>query len=221
MVPGPKLRSQRRTSSALASSVGSAPTPSASHHPIGDHRYWLLVHEPFGRPRTMRPSAASRNSTRVTTPCSAAHLVPSPTTIRRPSSGTSSESSPAVASPRASSAATAASSTPRNHCPVVRGHPGLLDVLDQPLPLADRDHAGAGRLHDGDKIDWDHEHRPEHAQHANQRPFLVEGALDRGELRIPHAGRGRQEDRGRVRGVQPRDVAAIWVTSAARAPGAR
>ena len=31
----------------------------------GDQHHWLLVHAPRGRPRTIRPSAASRNSTQV------------------------------------------------------------------------------------------------------------------------------------------------------------
>ena len=34
---------------------------------VGAHRYRVLTHDPRGRPRTTRPSPASRNSIRVET----------------------------------------------------------------------------------------------------------------------------------------------------------
>ncbi|CNG82153.1 Uncharacterised protein [Mycobacterium tuberculosis] len=41
--------------------------PPGSHASTGDHRYWLLIHDPFGRPRTMRPSQPSVTRTQVVT----------------------------------------------------------------------------------------------------------------------------------------------------------
>ena len=78
VVPGPNLASQRRTSSLRASSAGMDGTPPGSHVAIGDHRYWLLVQEPFGRPRATRWSVERRNSTRVDMPMVPAQFLPSP-----------------------------------------------------------------------------------------------------------------------------------------------
>ena len=89
-------------------------TPPGNHASIGDHRYWLLVHDPFGRPWTMRCSVERRNSTRVDIPTVPAHVLPSPTESCSPSPGTAFDSSEPVASPRASSSATVLVSTSRN-----------------------------------------------------------------------------------------------------------
>src|SRR5215468_328718 len=63
-VAGPNVASHRRTSSTLACAWGSRGMPSGSHRSAGAQRNWPDTHEPRGRPRTTRPSAASRNSTR-------------------------------------------------------------------------------------------------------------------------------------------------------------
>jgi hypothetical protein len=65
--------------------------------------------------RTIDPSVASRNSTRVDTPIVPAQVFPSPTVSFAPSSGTSAVSSRAVASPRAAIAASVAASTLASH----------------------------------------------------------------------------------------------------------
>ena len=52
-------------------SVGGWANPPGSQACSGDQRYWLDVQEPRGRPRTIRPSAARRNSTRVQMFCRA------------------------------------------------------------------------------------------------------------------------------------------------------
>ena len=70
----------------------------------GDQRNWVEIHEPRGRPRTIRPSAESSRSTRVETFCLASYGLPSASTIGVRSSGTSWASSAAVASPRLASA---------------------------------------------------------------------------------------------------------------------
>ena len=113
---GPNARSHRRLSSTRASSAVGGGPGDGSHDDIGDQRYWLLVHPPFGRPRTTRCSQDSRKSTRVVIPTVPSHLVPTPTSScwRRP--GTSFDSSAPVASPAASMAATVASSSARR-CP--------------------------------------------------------------------------------------------------------
>ena len=77
-VAGPYDASQRRTSSARAASAAIDGTPPGNHASMGSHRYWLLVHEPVGRPRTTRCSVESRNSTRVVNPEVPAHVLPSP-----------------------------------------------------------------------------------------------------------------------------------------------
>ncbi len=64
-MPGPYAPSHRRTSSARASSAGSSGRPPGSQVSMGDQRNWLLVQEPRGRPRTMRPWAAGTISTRL------------------------------------------------------------------------------------------------------------------------------------------------------------
>ena len=67
VVPGPNVRSHRRTTSARASAAGiiaSSPVQS----PIGAQRYWLEIHEPSGRPRASLPSVDIMNSRRVDTP---------------------------------------------------------------------------------------------------------------------------------------------------------
>ena len=62
---GPNRDSHARSSAARAVAVGIRGRPSGSQRSIGDHTYRLEVHPPEGRPRTIRPSAASRVSTRV------------------------------------------------------------------------------------------------------------------------------------------------------------
>ena len=111
MVPGPNAASQRRTSSAWAAPGSRVPRPPPSQVAAGAQRYWLEIHEPRGRARTMRPSVASRNSTRVETPTVPAHLRPAPKLSFRANSGTSPVSSLAVAWPRAARAARVRRST--------------------------------------------------------------------------------------------------------------
>lgn len=118
MVPGPYAASQRCSSSTRAAAgsnaagCGRAPGPSCNQAAAGAHRYWLESHDPRGRARTIRPSVASRNSTRVEMPTVPAHVRPAPKLSFRANSGTSSVSSLAVASPRAASASRVRRSTP-------------------------------------------------------------------------------------------------------------
>ena len=63
-VPGPKARSQRRTSSARASSMGSGGIPDGNQRSIGLQRNWPLTHVPRGRPRPILPSRARWWTTR-------------------------------------------------------------------------------------------------------------------------------------------------------------
>ncbi len=62
-MPGPNAASQRRASSTRAAPAGRPVRPPGSQAVAGAQRHWLDVHEPDGRPRMIRPSAASRNST--------------------------------------------------------------------------------------------------------------------------------------------------------------
>ena len=77
-MPGPKARSQRRTSSTRAASAGIVAIGAPSHDSVGTHEYWLLTHVPRGRPRTTVPAAPRTVRTRVETPTVPAHDFPSP-----------------------------------------------------------------------------------------------------------------------------------------------
>ena len=110
-MPGPKATSQRRASSTCAACTDHSTATSVNHARAGAQRYWPLIHEPRGRPLTIRPSAASRASTLVETYWRASHLLPLPATISVRSAGRSSASSPAVASPRDTSASSVACSS--------------------------------------------------------------------------------------------------------------
>ena len=113
---GPKARSQPRASSTRAGSASSAGTPAGNHASTVDHQYCPPeVHDPRGRPRTTRPSAASSGSTRDATLCDPWYDLPRATTIRPLSRGSSSDSSVDSAEPRTFSAATVASSTSASH----------------------------------------------------------------------------------------------------------
>ncbi len=87
-VAGPKERSQSETSRARIDSWSEV---SMSRSEI-IHVYWLDTHEPPGRPRTMRPSMARRETRRLSTGTSPPHF-PLPITIGCADSGTTSESS--------------------------------------------------------------------------------------------------------------------------------
>jgi hypothetical protein len=71
----------------------------------------LLSHVPFGRPRTIRPSADSRNRSRVETPTLPAQVFPSPNWICSRNPGTRFVRSAAVASPSSCSASSVSRST--------------------------------------------------------------------------------------------------------------
>ena len=114
-MPGPNAPSQWRTSSACARSAGHGSRPPSTQRSIGTQRYRLLSHVPLGRPRMIRPSAASRNSSRVETPTLPAHFLPSPNEICSRSPGTRFVRSAAVASPSSSRASSVSRSTFATH----------------------------------------------------------------------------------------------------------
>ena len=114
-VAGPFAVSQRRASVSRASVSSSGGRGRGNHEAAGTQRHWLLVQAPRGRPRTIRPSAASRKSTHVVMPVLLAHFVPSPKDSFFRRSGTSWDSSDAYASPRASSASMVAAAALSSH----------------------------------------------------------------------------------------------------------
>ena len=75
-VAGPNAASQRSSRAARASGAAIRGRPSGSHSSIATQRYCVLVHGPLGRPRTMRCSVDSRNSTRVDSPTNPSHFLP-------------------------------------------------------------------------------------------------------------------------------------------------
>lgn len=84
---GPYASSQRRAISARASAAGTA-----GQGAVWTQRNWLEVHDPRGRSRRIRPSAASRRMTRVATPCSVSYFLPRLMVIFRRRAGTAADS---------------------------------------------------------------------------------------------------------------------------------
>ena len=107
-VPGPNRASQRRMTSTCASLTVMAGIGRPSHRSIGAQRYWLLTQLPRGRARTAFPSTASSSNTRLDMAISPSYFLPQLSRTFRRRAGTSAASSWAVASPRFSSAASAA-----------------------------------------------------------------------------------------------------------------
>ncbi len=103
-MPGPNRASQRRISSAWASPVDHSSSPSGSHVRSGAQRYWLEIHDPRGRPRTIRPSIDNWFSTQVVTFVRASYGFPAAISTDVRNRGSSQDRSAAVASPRAWSA---------------------------------------------------------------------------------------------------------------------
>jgi hypothetical protein len=96
----------------------------------------------------------------------------------------------------------------QNPLSVVAAKGALGAALTGSLALARHEQIGAGRLDDRDEIDRDHEHRASHAEGADERAILVEGALERGHgaCGLLQAGRGRQVHGGRIGGVQANET---------------
>src|SRR5918994_7436805 len=86
-VPGPNAASHCRASSACAVGVSRAVSPPGSQAAMGAQRYWLDVHAPRGRPRTMRSSAASSVRTQVVIDVVPPHDLPSPVVVPPPLPG--------------------------------------------------------------------------------------------------------------------------------------
>ena len=159
-------RRQPATHQLRTSRSDARPVPSASGASV--HRCWLLVHEPDGRPRRIRPSAASRLNTRPATPIVAAPALALGVDelglqLRDParqlgtgrvSFGERGEGLPfRVAHPS----------------PAVAGDATLLDVVHEPLAESHRDRHGARHMHDRQEIGGDDEHRAPHAQVLHER----------------------------------------------------
>ncbi len=113
-VAGPNAASQRSSRAARASGAAIRGMPSGSHSSMDTQRYCVLVHRPLGRPRTIRCSVDSRNSTRVDSPTNPSHFLPSPNSSCSRSSGTAFESSAPVRPPLPSRAATVLASARRS-----------------------------------------------------------------------------------------------------------
>ena len=188
-------------------------------------RYWLLIHDPRGRPRTIRPSAASPNRTRVDTPIVPCQVLPSPTGIWCRKRGTSSAISVAVASPSRAERVEGLGLDLGQPSLGIVGDPGSGDELDGRAPLLGPVRPGARRVDDRNELERLDEHRPPHPEHPDDRPLVVQAAPDRFGLgpRVArrHPGHDRQIDRRRVRRVQPDQVCRDLDGPAARAPVAR
>ena len=114
IVPGPNAASHACSSVALASAVGIDGRGAPSHTSVGVQRYWPEIHVPRGRARTIAPSVASRKTTRVVIPTSAAHR-PEPKWSFTRSAGTSLLSCAPASSPCSCSAAIVSRIAARSH----------------------------------------------------------------------------------------------------------
>ena len=206
MVAGPKARSQRRSRLAHASDGGIGSMPPSIHRSKGAHRYWPDVHDPSGRARTMRPSVASRNNTRVDRPTVPPQVFPCPTVSFVASSGTSAVSSRAVASPRVVSAAMVRAETSSSHASASSAATCSASMADEPPPLGRHQRLRARRVDDADERARHDEQGPPHPQHAHERAPLVERVLEVCRVEAVDPRPGRQEDRRRVARVQADEI---------------
>lgn len=198
-VAGPYARSHRRAISVRASAAGTEGQGS-----VWTQRYWLEVHEPRGRSRRIRPSAASSRMTRVATPCSVSYFLPRPMVIFWRSAGTAADSWLPVEGPRASRASRAAASAPAEPRGV-QSLSVLVEALEEGAALLRGDRAGGGGVDVRGEFGGDREERVAHAEQAHEAYVLVERPLDHVRAASGEPRPGREEDGRGVGGVQGDD----------------
>ena len=191
---------------------GRAPRPAARPPSATSGTGCWSTSPSVGPARSAAPSTG-RNSTRVDTPIVPAQVLPSPTaSLLVAARARPCDSSAPVASRRCVELGERWRPRPaRSQARAVAGDAGLLDHPRRPLALAGHQRIGARRLHDRHEVERHHEHRPAHAQRADQGAVVVEGVLQTGDRagRLPQPGPAegtpwRDRCRGVRRGRRPR-----------------
>ena len=201
-VPGPKARSQRRTSSTRAASAGIVAIGAPSHDSVGTHEYWLLTHVPRGRPRTTVPAVAEDredpgrdpDGARPRLPFAVADLGVEPGHRLRQ-----------LTRARLAPALQLAHRGPL-HLPgprrTVVDDAALLDQLHEEPALVALERRGDRGVHHRDEVEGHDPHRAPHPEHADERTVVVERLLHRRDRPAPSCAApptgGRSWDRWRA-----------------------